>query len=388
MAEKILVVDDDVDTLRLVGLMLQRQGYTITAASSGNQALTLSQADKPDLILLDVMMPDMDGYEVTRRLRSNPSTSGVPIIMFTAKSQVDDKVMGFEAGVDDYLTKPTQPRELFAHVKAVLARGKKPGSPPPPPTPPKERGYVIGVLAPKGGVGVSTMTINLGISLRNRTRKEVIIADFRPGEGSLALDLGYLNPEGMCRLLERPASQISSADVEAELLTHKTDIRLLLSSYHPKDASHLAKIEHFAAIARHLAHLANYIVLDLGPSLPPLTSKVLEICDEVVLVLEPVPHTILRAMAMVDELAARGFGEGRVTSVLYNRYRTEMQYTLVQVQQEFKHPIGLVFTAAPELTYQASKNNIPLVVQHPDNITSQQFVKLAENITKRVRARE
>jgi len=82
--------------------------------------------------------------------------------MFTAKSQVDDKVMGFEAGVDDYLTKPTQPRELFAHVKAVLARGKKPGSPPPPPTPPKERGYVIGVLAPKGGVGVSTMTINLG----------------------------------------------------------------------------------------------------------------------------------------------------------------------------------------------------------------------------------
>jgi len=105
-------------------------------------------------------------------------------------------------------------------------------------------------------------------------------------------------------------------------------------------------------------------------------------------VLEPVPHTILRAMAMVDELAARGFGEGRVTSVLYNRYRTEMQYTLVQVQQEFKHPIGLVFTAAPELTYQASKNNIPLVVQHPDNITSQQFVKLAENITKRVRARE
>jgi len=74
MAEKILVVDDDVDTLRLVGLMLQRQGYTITAASSGNQALTLSQADKPDLILLDVMMPDMDGYEVTRRLRSNPST--------------------------------------------------------------------------------------------------------------------------------------------------------------------------------------------------------------------------------------------------------------------------------------------------------------------------
>jgi DNA-binding response OmpR family regulator len=88
----------------------------------------MAQTDKPDLILLDIMMPEMDGYEVARKLRSDPSTNNIPIIMFTAKTQVDDKVEGFEAGADDYLTKPTQPRELFAHVKAVLARGKKPAA--------------------------------------------------------------------------------------------------------------------------------------------------------------------------------------------------------------------------------------------------------------------
>ncbi|RPI97270.1 MAG: response regulator, partial [Chloroflexi bacterium] len=128
MPEKILIVDDDVDTLRLVGLMLQRQGYQIVAANNGHQALTMAQSEKPDLILLDVMMPDMDGYEVTRRLRGSATTSSIPIIMFTAKSQVDDKVTGFDVGADDYLTKPTQPRELFAHVKAVLARGRKGGA--------------------------------------------------------------------------------------------------------------------------------------------------------------------------------------------------------------------------------------------------------------------
>jgi DNA-binding response OmpR family regulator len=88
MPEKILVVDDDVDTLRLVGLMLQRQGYEIVAASSGRQALSMARSDDPDLIILDVMMPDMDGYEVTRRLRSDQSTSTIPIIMFTAKTQL------------------------------------------------------------------------------------------------------------------------------------------------------------------------------------------------------------------------------------------------------------------------------------------------------------
>src|SRR5512135_788313 len=126
MPEKLLIVDDDVDTLRLVGLMLQRQGYQIVAANNGHQALIMAQSELPDLILLDIMMPDMDGYEVTRRLKANVSTNSIPIIMFTAKAQVDDKVAGFDMGADDYLTKPTQPRELFGHVKAVLARGKKP----------------------------------------------------------------------------------------------------------------------------------------------------------------------------------------------------------------------------------------------------------------------
>jgi pilus assembly protein CpaE len=388
MPEKILVVDDDLDTLRLVGLMLQRQGYQITAADNGPQALTLAQSETPNLILLDVMMPGMDGYEVARRLRANPATANIPIIMFTAKAQVDDKVMGFEVGVDDYLTKPTQPRELFAHVKAVLARGRKTGTASAPVVPSRERGYVIGVLGVKGGLGVSTLALNLGISLRSRTKKDVIIAELRPGEGTMALDLGYLNPEGMNRLLQRSPSEIHIQDVESELLTHKTDVRLLLSSYSPLDARHLGHPEHFEAIAYHLAFLANYIVLDLGPSLSPINDKVLTICDEVIVVLEPIPHTLTRTHILMDALAARGFGEGRVNTVLYNRQRTEMQYTLAQVQKEYKHSIGIVFTAAPELVYQAARNNVPLVVQHPDNLTSQQFLKLADSISKRVRPRE
>ena len=131
MPEKILVVDDDVDTVRLVGLMLQRQGYQIVAANNGMQALSMAPNEAPDLIILDAMMPDLDGFEVTRRLRALPATKNIPIIMFTAKSQVDDKVSGFEAGVDDYLTKPTQPRELIAHVKAILSRVTKTRGPQP-----------------------------------------------------------------------------------------------------------------------------------------------------------------------------------------------------------------------------------------------------------------
>ena len=384
MPEKILVVDDDVDTLRLVGLMLQRQGYQIIAASNGHQALLLAQSENPDLILLDVMMPDMDGYEVTKRLRTDVVTATTPIIMFTAKSQLDDKVAGFEAGVDDYLTKPTQPRELFAHVKAVLARSSK-GRPATVETTTREKGHVIGVLSVKGGLGVSTLAMNLGVSLRQRTRKDIIVAELRPGEGSLALDLGYLHPEGLDRLLNRTkASDIVIGDVEAELIAHRSEVRLLVASYRPTDAKFLLQADKFEVIATHLAHLGDFIVLDLGPALPPLTEKVLSVCDELIVLLEPVPNTLVRTQLLVDELVARGFGEGRLNAVLYNRTRSELQLSLSQVQQQFKQNILVVFTPAPELAFQTAKSNIPIVVQHPDNLVSQQFAKLADSIAKHV----
>ena len=122
MAEKVLIVDDDVQTLRLVGLMLERQGYRILAANSGAQAIHMARLEHPDVIVLDVMMPDFDGYEVSRRLRKDPDTTDIPILMFTARTQVEDKVTGYEAGADDYLTKPFEGMELVMRVRALLRR--------------------------------------------------------------------------------------------------------------------------------------------------------------------------------------------------------------------------------------------------------------------------
>ncbi len=384
MPEKILIVDDDVDTLRLVGLMLQRQGYQIVAANNGRQAIVMAQSERPDLILLDVMMPDMDGYEVTRQLRDNSSTSGMPIIMFTAKSQVDDKLTGYEVGVDDYLTKPTQPRELFAHVKAVLARSGKTRAQAAPVVQQNEKAHVIGILAAKGGLGVSTLATNLAITLQNRQKKEVILAEYRPGEGSLALDLGYTKTEGLVRILQHKSTEISASDVETELLTHTSGIRILLSPYQPREAHYNCAVDAFEAITRHMAYMASFVVLDLGPGIPPITERVLDFCDDLIVVLEPFPYTLVRTKSLIEDLIEKGFGEGRVNIVLVTRQRTEMQLSWTQVKEQLGHELAVAFTPAPELVYQAAKSNIPVVIQQPDSLTSQQFNKLAEIATRRV----
>src|SRR5215468_2718038 len=172
MSDKILIVDDDIDSLKLIGLMLQRHGYEVVAANAGNQAITKASSEHPNLIILDVMMPDMDGYEVCRRLRANPDTKAIPIIMFTAKTLVDDKVAGFEAGADDYLTKPTHPAELASRVKAILLRSaaKRKGA--------GDSGMAMGVLGVKGGVGTTMLATNIAAALSKK--EPTILGDIRP----------------------------------------------------------------------------------------------------------------------------------------------------------------------------------------------------------------
>ncbi|HET9097113.1 MAG TPA: response regulator [Candidatus Baltobacteraceae bacterium] len=120
--KQILVVDDDRNLRKIIQTNLELAGYDVTTAANGEEALRVLDSMQPDLIVLDVMMPLMDGYEVARRIRRHPANTHVPIIMLTAKSEVEDKLAGFEAGADDYITKPFGPQELLARVKAKIRR--------------------------------------------------------------------------------------------------------------------------------------------------------------------------------------------------------------------------------------------------------------------------
>jgi DNA-binding response OmpR family regulator len=118
----ILVADDDPDILALVSFRLERAGYEVVAATNGEEAVELARAHRPDLAILDVMMPRVDGYEATRRLREHEDTRRIPVILLTARVQEDDVARGFEAGADDYVKKPFSPQELGARVQAILGR--------------------------------------------------------------------------------------------------------------------------------------------------------------------------------------------------------------------------------------------------------------------------
>ena len=120
---KILVVDDEIYIVHILDFSLGMEGYTVVTALDGEQALEKARAEKPDLIVLDIMMPKLDGYETCKRLKADDETKQIPVILLSAKGRNVDQKIGFEVGADDYITKPFSPRKLVERINAILGQG-------------------------------------------------------------------------------------------------------------------------------------------------------------------------------------------------------------------------------------------------------------------------
>lgn len=382
MAEKILIIDDDLDTLRLVGLMLQKQGYNILAASSGMQGLELALENIPSLVLLDVMMPGMDGYEVARKLRANASTAHIPILMFTAKSQLDDKVTGFEAGADDYITKPTHPSELQAHVKALLSRSTKKTSELSAGVV-EQTAYMIGVIAARGGLGVTTISANLAVALQKRYEVPVILAECRSGQGTLAHDLSLSKTKGLSELLQMQPNLITRKAVKEQLLFHASGVDILVASPHPKDGILQAKVENFETILNRLRFMARFVIADLGCGLGPVNQKLISSLNEIIIVVEPFEHSLQHSRTLIDDLISLGIDKTRLHIVTNYRLRSEAQLSVPQVQERLKYGIDVTFTPAPELLLQAVRMQTMAYLFQQESLTSQQYNNLIAKIETR-----
>lgn len=372
MAEKILIVDDDPETVKFISVFLKRQGYEPIEAQDGLQALQIADQEAPDLIVLDVMMPGLDGYEVARSLRRKPETALIPILMFTAKTLTEDKLAGYEAGVDIYLTKPIHPVELQSNIKALLTQRKVRAQTL------ANQGYVVGVVAAKGGLGVSTIALNLALAYKHNQKSKVIAAEMRPGQGSWADELGIPDSSGLANLLQMNRPEINVAAVENQLIPNNFGVPLLLATNAVRNFEAITAMIQYEALIQELSLLANLVVLDIGTSFHPAYDILTQMCDEIILVTEPQPITVKRTRALISELKARDFGSAKaLTLITVNRTRSEMTMPASQIQELLGQSVALGFPPAPELAYQAATRLTPLYSLQAESILARQFDNLA-----------
>jgi MinD-like ATPase involved in chromosome partitioning or flagellar assembly len=330
----------------------------------------------------------MDGYEVTRRLRANPETEHIPIILFTAKGQVEDKVAGLDVGANEYLTKPTHPAELIARVRNLVNRPTTGSA-----QPTQARGGIptsttmIGVMAGKGGQGVSTLSVNLATAFQQHFGgAQVLLAELRPGRGDISIQYGYPNPQGLSELLKKKVQDIHRGVVENAMVTHKSGLKMMLSSYQPSDVTLFSNGEQMTSIVRELSKMAPYLILDLGVGLHPTTEKALAQCTKLIIVVEPDPHTIPHTKSLIEDLKKIGFSEKKVMAVMVHRVRTEQTMNAAEIQHELGLEFSAVFTPAPELAFRAVQMHQSMLTVEPDSFTAQQTLKLVKLIMEPVPA--
>ena len=311
MAAKILVVDDDANVQRLLQYTLKQEGYDVVVASDGAEGFRLWGAEAPDLILLDVMLPKLDGYQVAAKIRSEEGTaSHVPIIMLTAEREVEQKVRGLRAGADDYLIKPFHPAELLARIKSLLARFAPQetlvGRPP--------LGRVLALYGAKGGVGTTTIAINAAIALHRELGRKVALVDgnLQFGDHRVFLDLG-LDKKSIVDLVSAP--NIDSDLVRQVMVKHDSGVDLLLAPPSPETAE-LVSHDQMIVILDVLRKLYDYVVIDIDKRLDDINLGVLEAADTMFVVMTADLSCLKNVRLVLETIGHLGYEADKVQLVL------------------------------------------------------------------------
>ena len=374
MAYKVLAVDDDRDLLRMMVLVLQNAGYEVLPARSGSEALSILGSHLPDVVILDVMMPGISGYDLVRWLRANPVTAAVPVIMLTAKALQQDKAFGFEAGADDYLTKPVSHSELLMRVKSLLRRATVM------PAAVGSTSHFIGFLGAKGGVGTTTLAINTASVLLSGEH-EAILVDLQPITSAL-ITLNLAAPALPANMTNGNGGVLADANaLQGFMVQHSNGLRVLSlpSPWHYNDA--LLPAEQLDALFRTITALAPFVLVDIGCGLTPLTRRALAFIDRLIVVTEPERPSLELTRSLLGELRpSLNKSYAQIGLVSINRSGGGLSRSPAEMERMLGVPLLGVITPASEVCFQASQHGLPVVTAYPSSIIAEQIRTIASRL--------
>jgi pilus assembly protein CpaE len=368
MAKIILVIDDDGHALRLIKFALTKAGHEVVTASRGEEGLQKAFQQPPDLAIVDLMMPQMDGYEVCRRLRQNERTADALILVFTARIQEIDRQSALKAGANEFLTKTATPDELVSKVESLLARRA--------PVPGAEvtLGRAITLFSLRGGAGVSSLAINLAVALARQPNQKVALLDLCFLSSSVPLMLNVRPNLSLAELL-REDTTISLDSLEKHMVAHSSGVKVL-----PIVLS-LARVAPIPAktVERVLAVLKsgfNYVIVDTLSSLDDMTLAALIHSNQIILILVPEVASIQAATATLQAFRSLGLSEEAVVPIINHTF-AKGGLSLRTIQSALKRPIKTVIPHEPELLIQAINSGTPLVLSQPSSAMATAIQKLA-----------
>lgn len=331
---QILVIDDNADLLQMMRLILQERGpHEVTLTADGADGLSRALSSPPDLAIIDVMMPGITGYDVVRRMREQPKTADIPILILTARGQMIDRQTALQAGADDHMAKPVVPQALLDKVEELLAaRGKA--------APVSGGGKVVSLMSLRGGVGVTTLAVNMALSgvrhpADRRTAQKVCLVDLCPASGQATLHL-RVKAKQTWAVLPEIGTHPSPEALAALLTSHPSGLCLLAAPFEPTFTGVLTPSLVGGMLAG-LRGLFDLIVIDAPPLIDVVAAAALDGADSIVLVLTPEVGAIQATVAtlqVMDDLQDR-------VAVVLNQVSPQVGVPVAAVKKALRHPLAV-----------------------------------------------
>jgi pilus assembly protein CpaE len=395
MPKKVLLVDDDELLRKMTGTLLTNQGFEVTTAPDGIKALEQLKFMLPDVILLDVMMPGMDGFTVCRAIRTDPSTLRVPIIMLTALDSVENKVKGFEAGADDYLAKPCDISELTARINVLIRRSENTMLNPPSPNaavegepagipgktvtaPVRETARTIAVFSLRGGAGVSSIAVNLAAGLSQLWGMQVALVDMVAVAGQTAL---FLNQSlrntwaDICKM-----DDVDEESVISAMLPHESRVRTLASPRRPEE-SDLMTPEKVSRTIKIMRDSFPYVVLDMPHDLSERSLAALDQSDVILVIAQP-EIVSLRATSMTLEIFNALQYQNKKLYVILNWTFPHHGIAIKDIERMVKTKIDLTIPYSADEFVTAMNIGNPPVLANPEDALGVIFEDMAMALSK------
>jgi CheY-like chemotaxis protein/MinD-like ATPase involved in chromosome partitioning or flagellar assembly len=369
MESKILIVDDQAMMLKLIGHTLQQDGYNIVTAMTGAEALQKIQSEQPELVILDLMLPDMSGIDVCHRIRQVLHLTDLPIIILSGQTELSAKIQGLEAGADEYVTKPVDPKEMAARVKSLLARTQRLRQVMVAPATQRSRqGKIVAVIGAKGGVGTTTVVANLVTGLLMRNYKSIAV-ELRPYFGTLARHFGIQPTSTLNDLLELTAKAINEQQISARLQSNSNGVQLLAGPQQLKGYRE-AQAEQVEALLKCLVHMTEYVVVDL-PHMPSVANRsTLRAAHTIVIVVEPEASCVASAQALIELLQAWTISPTIIKLVSVNRIQSVQTISAAELERSIDCELLGTVTAAPDMAVVALNMGTPMMSYAPTSLVA------------------
>ena len=364
---KILAIDDEKIYLNLIIHALSEQDYQIETASSGSEGIQKARDFTPDLIITDVMMPKMSGYEVTRLLRKEEAFAHTPILMLTAQVDMKAKLEAFESGADDYLTKPFAPEELAARIIALLRRAER--------TKPirsesaiEEKSRLIAVHSLRGGTGCSSLAVNLSLGMYSLWQKPTILLDLAMTAGQVALMLNAPLKRTWADLARFGAEDIDLEAINSVINQHESGLSFIPAPTLPFEATPLEK-ETLNTALKMLRHEFSYIIADLPHDFNPMTLSTLDEADLILLLVAPEMASIRAAAAAVDTYTKLGYPPEKINLVL-NAVVPRSGLSKEKIESALALSITVTIPYIADKFVHAINYGQPLVSRYPEDMVT------------------